>query len=44
MASSEGEVIETTVAKVGAELALRGLDPEDRVTIMTPKRRLGSKR
>ena len=34
MASSEGEVIETTVAKVGAELARRGLDPEDRVTIM----------
>jgi len=34
MSSSEGEVIETTVAKVAAELARRGLDPEDRVTIM----------
>jgi hypothetical protein len=27
------EVIETTVGKVGAELAGRGLDPDDRVTI-----------
>jgi hypothetical protein len=27
------EVIETTVDKVTAELARRGLDPEDRVTI-----------
>lgn len=33
MSSSEGEVIETTVAKVAAELARRGLDPDDRVTI-----------
>jgi hypothetical protein len=32
--SSEGEVIETTVSKVAAELAKRGLDPDDRVTIM----------
>jgi hypothetical protein len=32
--SSEGEVIETTVSKVVAELAKRGLDPDDRVTIM----------
>jgi hypothetical protein len=31
--SSEGEVIETTVSKVAAELAKRGLDPDDRVTI-----------
>jgi hypothetical protein len=31
--SSEGEVIETTVAKVAAEVARRGLDPDDRVTI-----------
>ena len=31
--SSEGEVIETTVGKVAAELAKRGLDPDDRVTI-----------
>jgi len=29
----KGEVIETTVSKVAAELARRGLDPEDRVTI-----------
>jgi hypothetical protein len=28
-----GEVIETTVSEVGAELARRGLDPHDRVTI-----------
>jgi hypothetical protein len=27
------EVIETTVGKVAAELARRGLDPDDRVTI-----------
>jgi hypothetical protein len=33
MSSSEGEVIETTVAKVAAELARRGLDPNDPVTI-----------
>jgi hypothetical protein len=32
--SSKNEVIETTVSKVAAELALRGLDPDDRVTIM----------
>ena len=31
--SSRSEVIETTVSKVAAELASRGLDPEDRVTI-----------
>jgi len=31
--SSEGEVIETTVGKVAAELAQRGLDPDDRITI-----------
>jgi hypothetical protein len=31
--SSESEVIETTVGKVAAELAKRGLDPDDRVTI-----------
>jgi len=31
--SSQGEVIETTVSKVAAELASRGLDPDDRVTI-----------
>jgi hypothetical protein len=31
--SSQSEVIETTVSKVGAELACRGLDPDDRVTI-----------
>ena len=28
------EVIETTVGMVGTELARRGLDPNDRVTIM----------
>jgi hypothetical protein len=32
--SSKSEVIETTVSKVAAELARRGLDPDDRVTIM----------
>jgi hypothetical protein len=32
--SSESEVIETTVSKVAAELANRGLDPDDRITIM----------
>jgi hypothetical protein len=32
--SSESEVIETTVSKVAAELAKRGLDPNDRVAIM----------
>jgi hypothetical protein len=32
--SSQSEVIETTVSRVAAELARRGLDPEDRVTIM----------
>jgi hypothetical protein len=31
--SSRGEVIETTVSKVAAELARSGLDPDDRVTI-----------
>jgi len=31
--SSEAEVIQTTVSKVGAELARRGLDPDDPVTI-----------
>ncbi len=31
--SSQSEVIETTVSKVAAELASRGLDPDDRVTI-----------
>jgi hypothetical protein len=31
--SSQNEVIETTVSKVAAELASRGLDPDDRVTI-----------
>jgi hypothetical protein len=31
--ASQGEVIETTVSKVAAELARRGLDPDDRVTI-----------
>lgn len=31
--SSESEVIETTVSKVATELARRGLDPKDRVTI-----------
>jgi hypothetical protein len=30
---SRAEVIETTVSNVGAELARRGLDPDDRVTI-----------
>jgi len=31
---SESEGIETTAGKVAAELAKRGLDPDDRVTIM----------
>ena len=31
--SSQSEVIETTVSKVAAELASRGLDSDDRVTI-----------
>jgi hypothetical protein len=31
--SSESEVIETTLSKVAAELAKRGLDPDDRITI-----------
>jgi hypothetical protein len=31
--SARTEVIETTVSKVGGELARRGLDPDDRVTI-----------
>jgi hypothetical protein len=31
--SSRAEVIETTVSKIAAELARRGLDPDDRVTI-----------
>jgi hypothetical protein len=30
---SQAEVIETTVGEVAAELASRGLDPQDRVTI-----------
>jgi hypothetical protein len=30
---SQAEVIETTVGEVAAELASRGLDPDDRVTI-----------
>jgi hypothetical protein len=30
---SQAEVIETTVSEVGAELARRGLDPHDRVTV-----------
>ena len=28
-----GEVIETTVGEIGAELERRGLDPHDRVTV-----------
>jgi hypothetical protein len=32
-AVEKGEVIETTVSQVAAELARRGLDPDDRVTI-----------
>ncbi len=31
--SQRAEVIETTVSEVAAELARRGLDPHDRVTI-----------
>jgi hypothetical protein len=31
--ASQNEVIETTVGKVAAELAKRGLDPDDPVTI-----------
>ena len=31
--ASESEVIETTVGKVAADLAKRGLDPDDRITI-----------
>jgi hypothetical protein len=31
--ASRGEVIETTVGEVGGELARRGLDPTDRVTV-----------
>ena len=31
--ASQGEVIETTVGEVLTELARRGLDPDDRVTI-----------
>jgi hypothetical protein len=31
--SSRAEVIETTVSQVGAEVAGRGLDPDDRVMI-----------
>ena len=31
--SSKAEVIETTVGNVAAELARRGLDPDDRITI-----------
>jgi hypothetical protein len=31
--ASQSEVIETTVGKVSAELAKRGLDPDDRITI-----------
>jgi hypothetical protein len=33
-AVEKGEVVETTVSKVAAELARRGLDPDDPVTIM----------
>ena len=33
MVSSQGKAIETTVSKVAAELARRGLDPDDRVAI-----------
>ena len=31
--AQQAEVIETTVAEVAAELARRGLDPQDRVTV-----------
>ena len=31
--ASQSDVIETTVGKVAAELAKRGLDPDDRVTV-----------
>ena len=31
--AAETEVIETTVSKATAELARRGLDPDDRITI-----------
>lgn len=31
--SQQAEVIETTVGEVTAELARRGLDPQDRVTV-----------
>jgi hypothetical protein len=31
--NKRAEVIETTVSRVAAELARRGLDPDDRVTI-----------
>jgi hypothetical protein len=31
--AQQAEVIETTVSEVAAELARRGLDPQDRVTI-----------
>jgi len=31
--AQQGEVIETTVSEASAELARRGLDPQDRVTI-----------
>jgi hypothetical protein len=31
--SSASEVIETTVSKVAVELAKRGFDPDDRVTV-----------
>jgi hypothetical protein len=31
--SQRGEVIETTVGEVAVELARRGLDPHDRVTV-----------
>jgi hypothetical protein len=31
--SQRAEVIETTVSEVAAELARRGLDPQDRVTV-----------
>jgi hypothetical protein len=33
MAEKEIEVIETTVSEVAAELARRGLDPYDRITV-----------
>jgi len=40
----KGEVIETTVGVVGAELARRGLDPDNSVTIMIERDELISGR